>query len=458
MLLTLFALTACTDDESDLGSTLMDADALYNAKNYTMTVDTAYSLRDDSLLTTGNTEIMIGNYHDAIFGKVTAQYFTQITLPNATTSVAFEDVTIDSVVMTLVYDSVFPDTTRSYNLHFEVVQLAEAIASDKQYYAMDSIDVNTDAVLFNGTVQTKPGSGTVSMHLGGPINSMLQMTANRDAFAEATKGLRISVLPTGSDEGMVAMNLSDTRTLIRVHYHYDTTSYHFDLSISNGKHFTHFVHDYSGTVLDGVRSLDGASRLYLDPLGGFKAVVSFDRTLRAFREAHPRAVVHKADLLIPVAAEADAKKPHRLIATNGTRYINDYISAGVDGYYHSDSIRYRIRVAHTCSSTPAAAWPTAPCSTDITKQTRLKSTSYTPNNDEENHPHTCSLHSHGLDGRRADHVPQELQRHHPALGRGPHSRKRQAQRQLDLVVPLGQSVAERHLHQRQEERCVDCLL
>ncbi len=41
MLLTLFALTACTDDESDLGSTLMDADALYNAKNYTMTVDTA---------------------------------------------------------------------------------------------------------------------------------------------------------------------------------------------------------------------------------------------------------------------------------------------------------------------------------------------------------------------------------------------------------------------------------
>ena len=344
MLLTLFALTACTDDESDLGSTLMDADALYNAKNYTMTVDTAYSLRDDSLLTTGNTEIMIGNYHDAIFGKVTAQYFTQITLPNATTSVAFEDVTIDSVVMTLVYDSVFPDTTRSYNLHFEVVQLAEAIASDKQYYAMDSIDVNTDAVLFNGTVQTKPGSGTVSMHLGGPINSMLQMTANRDAFAEATKGLRISVLPTGSDEGMVAMNLSDTRTLIRVHYHYDTTSSHFDLSISNGKHFTHFVHDYSGTVLDGVRSLDGASRLYLDPLGGFKAVVSFDRTLRAFREAHPRAVVHKADLLIPVAAEADAKKPHRLIATNGTRYINDYISAGLDGYYHSDSIRYRIRV------------------------------------------------------------------------------------------------------------------
>lgn len=344
LLLTLLALTACTDDESDLGSTLMNADAIYNAKTYTMTVDTAYSLRDDSLLTTGNIQIMIGNYHDAIFGKVTAQYFSQITLPNATSSVAFDSVTIDSVVMTLAYDSVFPDTSRSYTMHFEVLQLAEAIASDKQYYAMDSIEVDANAVLFNGTVQVPSGSSTINLNLGGPINDILSRTAERDAFAEATKGLRIRVLPTGSDEGLMAINLFDTRTMIRVHYHYGTTSYHFDLSLSNGKHFTHFVHDYSGTALEGVRSLDGAQRLYLDPLGGFKAVVSFDRTIRAFREAHPRAVVHKADLLLPVAAEADAKKPNRIIATNGTRYINDYISTGVDGYYLSDSSSYRIRV------------------------------------------------------------------------------------------------------------------
>lgn len=344
LLLTLLALTACTDDESDLGSTLMNADAIYNAKTYTMTVDTAYSLRDDSLLTTGNIQIMIGNYHDAIFGKVTAQYFSQITLPNATSSVAFDSVTIDSVVMTLAYDSVFPDTSRSYTMHFEVLQLAEAIASDKQYYAMDSIEVDANAVLFNGTVQVPSGSSTINLNLGGPINDILSRTAERDAFAEATKGLRIRVLPTGSDEGLMAINLSDTRTMIRVHYHYDTTSYHFDLSLSNGKHFTHFVHDYSGTALEGVRSLDGDSCLYLDPLGGFKAVVSFDRSIRAFREAHPRAVVHKADLLLPVAAEADAKKPNRIIATNGTRYINDYISTGVDGYYLSDSSSYRIRV------------------------------------------------------------------------------------------------------------------
>lgn len=344
LLLTLFALTACTDDESDLGSSLMNPNTIYNAKNYTMTADTAYSLRDDSLLTTGNYQIMIGNYHDAIFGKVTAQFFTQITLPNATTSIAFDDVTIDSVVMTLVYDSVFPDTTRNYNLHLEVLQLNAPIASDKQYYAMDSIEVDENAVLFNGTVQATPGSGTLNLHLSGPINNILQMTAERDAFAEATKGLRIRVLPSGSDEGMVAVNLSDTRTLIRVHYHYDTTSYTFDLSISNGKHFTHFVHDYSGTALDGMMSKDGAHRLYLDPLGGFTAVVGFDRSIRAFREAHPLAVVHKAELLLPVATEADAKKPRRIIATNGTRYINDYISTGVDGYYHSDSSRYSILV------------------------------------------------------------------------------------------------------------------
>ena len=91
-------------------------------------------------------------------------------------------------------------------------------------------------------------------------------------------------------------------------------------------------------------SIKGDRRLYLDPLGGFTAVVGFDRSIRAFREAHPLAVVHKAELLLPVAAEAAAKKPKRIIATNGTRYINDYISTGVDGYYHSDSSRYSILV------------------------------------------------------------------------------------------------------------------
>ena len=67
LLLTLCTLAACADEESDLGSSLMGTGTIYDGKNYTMYADTAYSLRDDSLLTQGNTQIIIGNYTDATY-------------------------------------------------------------------------------------------------------------------------------------------------------------------------------------------------------------------------------------------------------------------------------------------------------------------------------------------------------------------------------------------------------
>lgn len=344
LLLALLTMAACSDDATDMGATLIDGSTVYDGKEYTMTVDTAYSLRDDSLLTTGNSQIIIGNYADPLFGKVSASFFTQITLPNATTSVSMSAVEIDSVVLTLVPEGLFPDTAQSYTLRFEVVQLAEAIDGSKQYYATDSIAVDAGAVLYDGTLTVSAATDSINLRLGGPINNILRTTGERDEFAAATKGLRISIAAAGSDNGMVTFALSDTRTRMRTYYHYGTDTTHYDFSISNGKHFTHFVHDYAGTALDGQNSVDGASRLYLDPLGGFNAVVGFGRSLQAFHEQHPLAVIHRAELLLPVAAEAPARHPQRLIATNGTRYINDYALAGVDGYYDSDSNRYRLRM------------------------------------------------------------------------------------------------------------------
>lgn len=344
LLLALCALTACTDDSTDMGRVLVNDNTEYNGKEYTMAVDTAYSLRDDSLLTTGNSQIIIGNYTDAVFGKVTSQYFTQITLPNATTSVALNDVEIDSVVLTMVPQDLFPDTSLSYSMRFEVVQLEEAIDASGTYYATDNLAVNSSAVVYDGTVTVTSATKTVDLHLGGPIIDILRTTADRDQFATETKGLRISIAETGSDNGMVTFDLSDTRTGIRIFYHYNSDTTYYDFSISNGKHFTHCEHDYSGTALDGQTSLDGGNRLYMDPLGGFNIVVGFDRAIRTFHTEHPMAVIHSAELLLPLATEADGRHPKRLIATNGTRYIIDYISAGVDGYYNSDSNWYRIRM------------------------------------------------------------------------------------------------------------------
>ena len=344
LLLALCTLAACTDEESDLGATLMGGDAIYNGKSYTMYADTAYSLRDDSLQTAGLTKIVIGNYTDATFGKVSAQFFTQITLPSTNQNIDFGAVEIDSVVLSLAIDSIFPDTSLTYNLHFEVAHLAEALSADSTYYSFSSIPVDAAGTLFNEAKQVKGSDKVVNLVLGGEINSILSLIADRDEFATLTKGLRISIVAASSDEGMVTVDLSQTATRIRAHYRYGNDTAYYDFSVSNGVHFSHFEHDYSGTVVNGQARMDGGSRLYLEPLAGYNAMVSFDRALRAFHEEHPLAVVHRAELVLPVATEAPAKAPHRLLAVTGKRYITDYLSAGVDGYYDNGNKRYRLRI------------------------------------------------------------------------------------------------------------------
>lgn len=344
LLLTLCTLAACADEESDLGSSLMGTGTIYDGKNYTMYADTAYSLRDDSLFTQGNTQIIIGNYTDATYGTVRAQYFTQITLPSTNQNISFDEVTIDSVVLSLAIDSVFPDTSLTYSFCFEVMHLAEPLSDDSTYYAFSNVPVDAGGTLFSGVKQVHGSDRVVNIMLGGQINSILSLTADRDQFAKQTKGLRISIVAASSDAGIVTVNLAETATRIRTHYRYGEDTAYYDFSISNGKHFTRYEHDYSGSTVNGQQCIDGASRLYLEPLAGYNAVVSFDRALRAFHAEHPFAVVHSADLILPVATGAAAKAPKRLIAISGSRYITDYISTGVDGYYDGTNNRYRLRI------------------------------------------------------------------------------------------------------------------
>jgi hypothetical protein len=110
-----------------------------------------------------------------------------------------------------------------------------------------------------------------------------------------------------------------------------------------------------GLLLGGMLVVAGAFRLYLEPLGGQQIRMSFDRDLQAFHAAHPWAVIHHAELLLPVAPEAPSDHPDQILAlTKSTTssnwyYIDDLINlydfAGYDGSYHSDGNLYRLRVS-----------------------------------------------------------------------------------------------------------------
>lgn len=355
-LLPLFTVS-CTDDESDLGLGLNDPNTIYDGKRDTLYADDAYTLVDDSLLTSGYSFGIIGIYNDPTFGKVDAELFTQIALTENSPSINLQEVQIDSVVLSFVKERLYPDSNATYSFHFEVKQLSEAIETDSSYYADDAIPVDETATFFDNTVSVGPTDTVVSLRLGGNISNVLMQRASAEEFVQLTKGLRIRMLPD-SDNGMIGINFAAIKTCITVYYTYagdpdnDSNTYVFPLNGST-VHFNHFTHDYSGTVFNGVDSIGGAQTLYLEPLAGHKVRVSFDNAIRTFREAHPMAVIHYAELLLPNVATVPEDMPDRVIAlahkpSGNDVYIADlidlYTATGYDGTYNSDGRRYRLRV------------------------------------------------------------------------------------------------------------------
>ncbi len=349
---------SCVDEESTLGVNLVDGNTLYNGHTATFYANRALSVRDDSLMTTGynnyNAYGIIGNYHDATFGSVSATLYTQIALPDNSSSINLETNIIDSVVLSLVKDQVYPDTTTTYTFHFEVMQLAEALVSDSDlYYSNHVLPVNNQALYFDDNITVSPSDTIVYLKLDNSIQQILNQTATAEEFIESTKGLRIRITDAG-DEGMFSINFLASNTCLTVYHHYpgDTTSDVYTFLLGNGAtRFTHFEHNYTGSITGGADSLDGSTSLYLEPLAGYSVFLSFDSMLRDFVTDHPTATIHQAELLLPLSPAADAIRPNQLLARKATGnqpYIDDlidlYTLAGFDGKYDESRGCYRLRI------------------------------------------------------------------------------------------------------------------
>ena len=351
--------SACTEKETSLGANIAGDGTPYNGQSYTFYADRALSVRDSALMTTGasgyNSYGVIGNYHDATYGSVKAILYPQIALPSNASDINFSEMTIDSVVLTLVKHHLYPDDTMGrYRFHFEVMQLAEAVQSDSTYYSDRSLPVNPAGVYYNQADSVRMTDTVLRLKLDNSIANVLRQTATADEFVQQTKGLRIR-LTEAADEGMLSINFAATKTCLTVYYRYresDTVSSRYTFLLGTGTtRFTQFIHDYSGSVTLGADSIDGSQTLYLEPMAGYNVLLSFDQAVRTFAAAHPFASIHLAELLLPVASGADAVKPDGIlarVATGSQSYVDDltdiYAISGFDGTYDASRNCFRLRL------------------------------------------------------------------------------------------------------------------
>lgn len=357
--LCLVSLVSCTDEESELGIDLIDSTTLYEGQCDTLYADNAWSELEDSLQTSNLSFGIIGNYHDATFGTVSSTLYTQLALPSNANDIAFDSMIIDSVVLSFAKTQLYPDTSAVYHFHFEVKQLAEPLLTDTVYYSFDQLPVDEGTCFFNATIPVTYYDTVVSLRLDSSINSVIRRSATAEDFLAETKGLRLRIL-NSSDPGMVTIDFSSVNTCLRAYYHYvyaaDTITGTYTFLLGTGtSHFTHFAHDYSGTLFASGNSFPGTYRLYLDPMAGHRVRLKFDNAIQAFHAAHPWAVIHHAELLLPVAPEAlGGDQPEQILTLGRDEsgrdlYIDDLVNVhdllGYDGTFHSDLGLYRIRVA-----------------------------------------------------------------------------------------------------------------
>ena len=359
--LTLAAMASCTVDETDLGLDLQDPNTYYHGKTGTVPLS-ACTLIDDSLSTVGYSAGVFGNAQYAGLGSVEAVLYSQISIANSTGIALNDDVTIDSVVMTLVIDTLYPAVPDSTPVTFHVVmrQLAEPIQADSNYRASATMPEG-DAVFFDGDVTYLGGTDSIRMTLDESIYTVLKQTCSREDFIAITKGFSLRM--AAGANCLVTVNLAATATRITLFYHTPTAEgLRYNFIINNGAlQFMHYGHDYTGTPLQplssgGDATVEGSSRLYLLPLGGTKVRIDMQPFLDTFRVSHPTATIHHAELLLPTPEGSDTSRAVRITAlkreaSGSSAYVTDanvltnpYTYGGFDGYYHKDKGYYRLRV------------------------------------------------------------------------------------------------------------------
>lgn len=278
----------------------------------------AYSVLEDSVVTSQLSANIVGNLSDPVFGETRAATIAEFALSGSSVNFG-ENPIIDSVVLTLQLSGYYGDTTSKCNIR--VYQLYENLVKANTYY-QNSI-VNYDPTPLNykmEAVSIKPFSqvvvdtGAYNAHLRIRLSQTFgqyllnnQNALNANALS-VLKGLCIDAVSHSNGIGYVFItNLSSALSGIMIYYHNNNAQNQRYQLVCTGDnvHFTKFQHDYQSSqssdfveeVLNDNKAL-GKKVLFLQGGGGVKTRLTFPYLADAFKDLNNRVVVHKAELVI----------------------------------------------------------------------------------------------------------------------------------------------------------------
>jgi hypothetical protein len=254
------------DSDTDAGEFVVGADYLA-IKNKVISIDTVTidvsTIKLDSLVTSRESRILVGNYDDPIFGKVKADSYFQVstTAFNLYSQNSDTDATgyvFDSIAMILKYDDYYyADTTKvqTLNIH-RVLKKFKPNVEDDSFYNNSTLNYNPTSL---GTITYRPkpiGKDSINVKLSNDFGLELfnkfknnEITSSEE-FADYLKGFVITSA-SNTSTSVIGFNLS---SFLRLYYSKGKSAsedyYMMDFSISDAsKQFNAISADRAGTLI-----------------------------------------------------------------------------------------------------------------------------------------------------------------------------------------------------------------
>ncbi|SHF82281.1 DUF4270 family protein [Flavobacterium defluvii] len=265
-----FTLFSCGTD-TDAGEFVVGSDYL-SLNNKVVMVDTVTvemsTINFDSLVTSGQSRILIGNYDDPVFGKVKSNGYFQLSgssyaLNNSGSDTEAVNFVFDSISMILKYDNYYyGDTTQvqKFDIH-RLTQKVKPNTDDDSFYNNSTLTYSDESL---GTISYKPRpieKDSINIRMNDAFgDALFQKIKKReitglDEFKEYLKGL---VLVPSTTSSSSVIGFSSSKSKVRLYYSKyqndtEADSFFIDFLMSNAStQFNSISLDKTGTLIQNL--------------------------------------------------------------------------------------------------------------------------------------------------------------------------------------------------------------
>lgn len=373
-------LTACTKKAQLIGLGIRPT-ADIEVESIDTSSIVAHSVLQESVITSNYSRILLGSTMHPVFGKTSANYFTEVRLQSGIIDFNFgENPVIDSLILSLgyEYDGYYGDTNTFQTLR--VYELNETMNSDSGFYYYSDDEISHSAteigrttfqprpftpVYLKDSTYTDPHIRINLMELTNEfgnklINTPFETLQSSDLFKEYINGLCVISDPVNEGGAFLYIDVLSFNTDLTLYYRNDAASnisYAMKLYDSTAwfNQYDHYNYvdaspKFKSQVLEG-NTLLGQDQVYVQALGGVITKINFPfiKNLKTIGKI----AINSAELTVKGSGENDSIAPDRLslVEVNSDGTPSDAIidifegEEYFGGFYDTINDEYKFQIA-----------------------------------------------------------------------------------------------------------------